>query len=304
LAPLIDNRALFDEWLSQIRDGSTGMVDDNFAFRQTTQSQKSARRAAALEVTGNKVGEVYDRQMSPLADRVVRLVNPEYDRLRTIEEEPERLKETGEERLRLENELLRLQGMQRDMGGGGTALGPQINRLREQLSTLAEEEAAIIQNARDAADEDNAPPPTVSPNGDLGVSTGKIPIPSPRPIEQKLGGDLSGAADKAMTGYNDTLGKELDKAIAISAEKAAEMQRILNFTAQPTIQPNFLPPASSVPSPAPGQQSSISPSNYRINQTITAPNPQQAALRVRREQAREIRQAQARSLYDTGRRLA
>ena len=38
--------------------------------------------------------------------------------------------------------------------------------------------------------------------------------------------------------------------------------------------------------------------------TIMAPNPQQAALRVRREQAREIRQAQSRSLYDTGRRLA
>ncbi len=312
LKPLLTNRETYESFLAQILNDSEGSVDKDYNFLKNLPKERADRRAAALEATGTKIGEAYDRQITPLADRAVRLINPDYNRQRIIEEEPERLKETGEERLRIENEILRLRGMQREMGDGGSALGPQINRLREQLSTLAEEEAAIIQNARDAADADQPLVPAGTSSEDLGVSTGQIPIPlarpgpapSPRPIEQKLGGDLSGAADKAMTGYNDALGKELDKAIAISAEKAAEMQRILNFTAQPTIQPNFLPAAPSAPSPAPGQQSSISPSSYRINQTINAPNPQQAALRVRREQAREIRQAQARSLYDTGRRLA
>lgn len=312
LKPLLSNRETYESFLSQILNDSAGSVDKDYNFLKDLPKERADRRAAALEATGSKIGEAYDRQVGALADRAVRLINPDYNRQRLVEEEPERLKETGEERLRLENELLRLQGMQREMGDGGSALGPQINRLREQLNTLAEEEAAIIQNARDAADANQPLVPAAASSEDLGVSTGEIPVPparpgpapSPRPIEQKLGGDLSGAADKAMTGYNDALGKELDKAIAISAEKAAEMQRILNFTAQPTIQPNFLPPASAPTSPAPGQQSSVSPSSYRINQTINAPNPQQAALRVRREQAREIRQAQARSLYDTGRRLA
>ncbi|MFN3627893.1 MAG: phage tail tape measure protein, partial [Parvibaculum sp.] len=231
LAPLINNRELFDQWLGQIRDGSAGMVDGNFNFRETTPAQQAARRAAAVEVTGNKVGEAYDRQMSPLADRAVRIINPEYNRLRTIEEEPEKLKETGERRLGLENELLRLQGMQREMGDGGATLGPQINRLREQLNTLTEEEGAIIQNARDAAGQ--------------GASLSG-------PAEKSLGTDLGPAADQAMSGYNATLGKELDKAVAISAEKAGEMQRVLNFTAQPTIQPTCLPPAGAPASPAPG----------------------------------------------------
>ena len=295
LKPLLTNRETYESFLSQILNDSAGSVDKDYNFLKDLPKERADRRGAALEATGSKIGEAYDRQVGPIADRAVRLINPDYNRQRLVEEEPERLKETGAERLRLENELLRLQGMQRDMGGGGGALGPQINRLREQLNTLAEEESAIIQNARDAASGDGAP---AAPSGDLGVSTGKIPVPSPRPIEQKLGGDLSGAADKAMTGYNDTLGKELDKAVAISSEKAAEMQRVLNFTAQPTIQPNFLPPAGAPASPAPGQQSSLSPAN--INQTINSPN----AMHAGRQSARNIQRAQARSLYDTGRRLA
>lgn len=295
LKPLLTNRDTFDSFLSQILNESAGSVDKDYSFLKDLPKERADRRGAALEATGAKIGEAYDRQIGPLADRAVRLINPDYNRQRIVEEEPERLKETGAERLRLENELLRLQGMQREMGDGGGALGPQINRLREQLNTLAEEESAIIQNARDAAPVEVAP---AVPSGDLGASTGKIPVPSPRPIEQKLGGDLSGAADKAMTGYNDALGKELDKAVAISAEKAAEMQRVLNFTAQPTIQPNFLPPAGAPSSPAPGQQSSLSPAS--INQTINSPN----AMHAGRQSARQIQRAQARSLYDTGRRLA
>lgn len=286
LLPLINNRELYTQWLNVIRDGSAGMTDENFGFVDNTPYQKGARRAAGFEIIGNRVGEAYDRQIAPAVDGFLRLLLPEYNRQRTVEEEPELLKQNASQRLDVENELLRLQGLQREMGDGGAGLGPQINRLKEQLHSLLEEQDAIIQNAREAAG-----------SGDLGVSTGKIPIPSPRPIEQKLGGDLGPAADQAMTGYNDKLGEGLDKAVTLSSEKAAEMQRVLNFTAQPTIQPNFLPPAPA--SPAPGQQSSIN-SGTQINQTITSPNSQHAA----RSSARAIRLAQAGSYYDIGRRLA
>jgi len=37
---------------------------------------------------------------------------------------------------------------------------------------------------------------------------------------------------------------------------------------------------------------------------ITSPNPQHAALKAGRAQARAIQQEQSRSLYDTGRRFA
>jgi TP901 family phage tail tape measure protein len=277
LKPLLSNRETYESFLSQILNDSAGSVDKDYKFLKDLPKERADRRGAALEATGMKLGDAFDRQTAPLADRAVRFINPDYNRQRTIEEEPELLKQTGEQRLQLENELLRLQGMQRDMGGGGGALGPQINRLREQLNTLTEEEGAIIQNARDAAGK--------------GASLSG-------PAEKSLGADLGPAADQAMSGYNATLGKELDKAVAISAEKAGEMQRVLNFTAQPTIQPNFLPPAAAPASPAPGQQSSLSPAN--INQTINSPN----AMHAGRQSARNIQRAQARTLYDTGRRPA
>ncbi|CAH0339563.1 phage tail tape measure protein [Rhizobium sp. CECT 9324] len=302
LKPLLSNRATYDTFLQEILNNSAGTVDQDYNFLKTLPKEKADRRAAAVEATASKVGEGHDRLISPFADRAVRLINPEYNRQRTIEEEPELLRETGMRRLGVENELLRLEGMRREMGsgGGGSMLGPQIERLKAQLQGLIEEEAAIIDRARQA--ESANPAATVPDNGDLGVSTGKIPIPLMRPAEQKLGADLSGAAGQAMEGYNARLAAEGDRAVSIAADKAAEMQRVLNFTAQPTIQPNFMPPVGA--SPAPGQQSSVHPTSNRINQTIISPNPQHAALRANRMQERGIRQAHARSFSDTGRRLA
>lgn len=301
LKPLLENRAMFETFLKEIRNNSAGTMEVDAKGAAKTSAEQKARRDAALEATGNKIGEVYDRQTSPLADRAVRLVNPEYNRQRTIEEEPELLKKTSLERLKIENEILRLEGMKREIGdgGGGSALGPQINRLKAQLESLVEEEAAIIERSRQALEGETPPPAT--DNGDLGVSTGKIPIPTPRPIEQKLGADLSGAAEKAMSGYNERLATEADRAVSIATESAAEMQRVLNFTAHPTIQPNFMPPSGA---PAAGPQPSVQPMSNKTTNYITSPNPQHAALKAGRAQARAIQQAQARSLYDTGRRFA
>ncbi|PZU16778.1 MAG: hypothetical protein DI589_26950 [Shinella sp.] len=302
LKPLLENRAMFESFLNEIRNNSAGMMEKDSKAAASTAAEKKARRDAALEATGSKIGEIYDRQTSPLADRAVRLVNPEYNRQRTIEEQPELLKNTSLERLKIENEILRIQGMKREMGdgGGGSALGPQLNRLKAQLETLVEEEAAIIERSRQALEEETPPP--AKDNGDLGVSSGNIPIPTPRPIEQKLGADLSGAAEKAMGGYNERLATEADRAVSIATESATEMQRVLNFTAHPTIQPTFTPPAAA---PAGEKHSSIeNSSNVRLTQNISAPNPKLAGIRSRREQARAIQQAQARSLYDLGSRPA
>lgn len=127
--------------------------------------------------------------------------------------------------------------------------------------------------------------------------------------EMKPAADFGASAEKSMRGYTDALSAEGENAENEAMSIADRIKSLLGFTVSPVIAPTYVEPSRSVgpggqSSPAPGQQSSVSPSSYRINQTINAPNPQQAALRVRREQAREIRQAQSRSLYDTGRRLA
>lgn len=321
LLPLINNREKFTAWLKQIRDESAGQTDQNFDFVGKTGYEKSRRRDAALEATGGKIGESYDRLISPLADRIVRVISPEYNKQRTVEEEPELLKQTSAERLRIENEILRLQGQQREMADGGQSLGPQINRLKAEMATLLEEEAAIIENVRTIRAEAGAEAVRRAEdanNVDLGKSTGELPIPGQRPgpmpaerpvtpqIEGKLEKDLSGSAEKAMNGYNERLTIEADRAVSIASEKAAEMQRVLNFTAQPTIAPTFVQPSSGGSSgPASEKHSSLqNSSSMNLTQNIVTPNPKLAALKSRRDQARAIQQAKARSLHDVGRGIA
>lgn len=121
-------------------------------------------------------------------------------------------------------------------------------------------------------------------------------------LKKHFGINLKSSAEDAMGGFNEGLREQGQLSREEAEDIANSLRSILSINVSPTISPIVAPTAPA--SPAPGQQSFVSPSNYRINQTITAPNPQQAALRVRREQAREIKQAQARSLYDVGRRLA
>lgn len=323
LTPLITFRDEYNAWLKQIRDQSAGQNDQNFDFVGNTPFEKSRRREAALEATGGKLGEAYDRLISPLADRIVRVISPEYNKQRTVEEEPELLKQTSTERLRIENEILRLQGQQREMADGGQSLGPQINRLKAEMATLLEEEAAIMENVRTIRAEAGAEAvrrAEDAANVDLGKSTGELPIPGQRPgpmpserpvtpqIEGKLEKDLSGSAEKAMNGYNERLTAEGDRAVAIAADKAAEMQRVLNFTAQPTIAPTFIQPgATGAPAaPTTGERHSSLQTNtgVTLNQQIVSPNSRVAALRAQREANRSVRMAQSRALGDLGPRTA
>lgn len=121
-------------------------------------------------------------------------------------------------------------------------------------------------------------------------------------LRDHLGIDLRPTAENSMQGYNDALAAEGEKASAEAQSIADRIRASLGFTVSPTIAPNYVPPSGA--SAASGQQSSIQPMSNRTTQYITSPNPQHAALRANRLQARQIQQAQARSLYDTGRRLA
>ncbi len=121
-------------------------------------------------------------------------------------------------------------------------------------------------------------------------------------LRDHLGVDLRPTAQDSMKGYNDALAAEGEKASAEAQSIADRIKAWLGFTVSPTIAPTYVPPPGA-PAAA-GQQSSIQPMSNRTTQYITSPNPQHAALRANRLQARQIQQAQARSLYDTGRRLA
>ncbi|MCZ8159101.1 MAG: phage tail tape measure protein [Rhizobiaceae bacterium] len=120
--------------------------------------------------------------------------------------------------------------------------------------------------------------------------------------KEHFGITLRPSAESAMGGYGDGIKEEGQKVETIATGIRERLLSILNFNASPTITPNITPTIvpSSPPSAAKGQQSSVTPSNFRIDQSINSPNAKHAG----RQAAREIQRAQARSLYDTGRRLA
>lgn len=121
-------------------------------------------------------------------------------------------------------------------------------------------------------------------------------------LREHLGIDLGPTAQQSMQGYSEGLAAEGEKATQEAQSIADRIRQILGFTVTPTISPIMTPPAGT--SPAPGQQSFVQPMSNKTTNYITSPNPQHAAVRASRAQARAIQQAQARSLHDTGRRLA
>lgn len=123
-------------------------------------------------------------------------------------------------------------------------------------------------------------------------------------LKDHLGIDLKPTAEDSMQGYNEGLAAEGEKAAAEAQSIADRIRAMLGFTVSPTITPTFTPPAAA-PAPAGEKHSSLqNSSNVRLTQNISAPNPKLAGIRSRREQARAIQQAQARSLYDLGSRPA
>ena len=137
-------------------------------------------------------------------------------------------------------------------------------------------------------------------SGDLGTSTGKIPVPTPRPDE------FGQAAKEGMAAYNSALSSEGEAAKAEASGIADYIKSVLGFTVSPTISPTFVPPAGSPAAPPAAEKHSSlqQSSNVRLTQNITTPNAKLAAVKARREQSRAIEQARSRSFYDLGPRLA
>jgi hypothetical protein len=141
----------------------------------------------------------------------------------------------------------------------------------------------------------------VQDDGNLGKSRGSdfIPIPTEKPLSK----DMSGAADQAMGGYNERLRAAADTAVSIAQDAAQRMLGLLNFTATPTIQPNFVPTTGGGGGEKHTSAQPASTGN-KVTQNIYTPNAKHAAMRSIKEQNRAYRQAQARSYAGTGRSLA
>ncbi|MDH0908804.1 phage tail tape measure protein [Rhizobium pusense] len=138
------------------------------------------------------------------------------------------------------------------------------------------------------------------PGGDLGTSTGAIPVPTPRPNE------FGQAAKEGMAAYNSALSSEGEAAKAEASSIADYIKSVLGFTVSPTISPTFVPPAGAPAAPPAAEKHSSlqQSSNVRLTQNISSPNAKLAAVKARREQSRAIEQARSRSFYDLGPRLA
>ncbi|OCP17425.1 MULTISPECIES: phage tail tape measure protein [unclassified Ensifer] len=295
LAPLLNNREKYNEFLRQILGESKGTVDADYDFLSSTPQEKADRRGSAMQATGDQVGKLYDQVIGPILDRAVSVVNPDFARQEAARAEAARLKSLDLEDLRAQ-----IRERERQLGGMPQPKFSDIDPLSAARVTIQQEIQRLRTELQAGEHAQGA-----GAGGDLGKSRGKdfIPIPERRPIEQQLGGDLSGAAKQAMDGYNQKLNAAGDEAVAIAREKAAQMRDALNFTATPTIQPSFLPPAgSSGPS---GKQSSLpTTSATKVTQYISSPNARQAAMRAQREQNRAVRQASARTFGGTGTRSA
>jgi len=290
LKPLLSNRAKYEDFLRQILNESAGTVDADYDFLRARPQEQADRRGAALQATGDQAGSFYGSLVDPIKEWVVRLINSDYAMQERGYDETKRLGNVDVEALQAEiaDREKRLQSIPAAKGdvdllySARQTLVEQIEQLKIEL-----ESATKVQSNGKGAD--------------LGKTTGTIPIPLPRP-DQQLDKDMSGAAEKAMNGYNQTLNAAGDRAVEIAREKSGQIQDALTFTATPTIAPTFVPP-SAAPAAGPGKQSSIAPvTNSKVTQYISSPNSKMAGLRARREQGRAIRLAMAGAYDDLGSR--
>lgn len=317
LKPLMDNRKLYEDWLKQILEGSAGTVDADYAFLRNLPKERADRRGAAFEAAGASVGGVWDSITSPIKDLFARFASTEYRDQRHIEDVSPDLRDLIDQRLGLEDRLYKMQN------GEVSGSKGDVGNLKQQIQMLQELEDGLRDNLSRYG---YTLPPDTRP---LGKSTGEIPkpadrparigevsagqevpLPSPRPpLEQTL----APAAEKAMGGYLDAMENAGNKAVDIAREKAKAIMDMLNFTATPTIAPRVIAPGGAPAPSSPSTSTSGKTENHSSLQNsttnkftthVTAPNTKAAAARLKREQARMIQQAQARSLYDTGRRLA
>lgn len=287
LMPLINFREKYSEFLKEIRNNSAGTVDEDYAFLRDLPKERADRREAALSDAGTNAGAMWDTMTGPIKNWFARMVNPTYKREENAYDEHQRLKNVDVEALEayIVERQTKLKGFPEARGDVDIFQNQKLLLVDEIMQLKTELEA--VRKAQGVT-------------GDLGKSTGKIPLPSERPTM----GDMSSAAEKSMQGYNQALAAEGDKASAEAQSIADRIKAALDFTVSPTIAPNYVPPQAA-PAQKPEQHSSLQQSsNVRLTQNITSPNPKLAAIRSRREQSRAIQMAQARSQYDLGVRPA
>ncbi len=293
LKPLMENKPLYDQWLKEILNNSGGTVDADYKFLHNLPKERADRRGAALEASGSRAGGWWDWITTPFKEKFVSLVNPDYDQSerayareqfysnvnpRTYEKE-------------IKKRERKLKKLPKPKFGDVDTLAVQRENLQQEIDALRQELETIKHYQPDSFD--------------LGKTTGKVPVPGEKPIENKLGSDLGPAANKAMAGYNKNLAAQADKAVSIVEDAVSAIKAILNFTASPTIVPKVSTP--SAPSAPPGgsekHSSIINNTGVRLSQSIQSSNPRQAARLAARESNRAINRALANSFHDTGRRL-
>ena len=293
LKPLMENKALYDQWLKEILNNSAGTVDADYKFLHNLPKERADRRGAALEASGARAGGWWDSFTSPIKEHFVRLINPDYANSERAYEREQYYSNVNPRSFEKEikKRERQLKKLPKPKLGDIDLLGTQRDNLQQQIEALRQELETIRHYQPDSFD--------------LGKKTGKIPIPAQKPIGDKLGGDLGPEADKAMEGYNKRLAVEADKAVKIVGDAVSAIKAILNFTASPTIVPNVSTPAGPPTPASSGEKHSsiVNNTGVRLSQNIRSNNPRQAARLAARESERAIQRAMANSFHDTGRRL-
>jgi TP901 family phage tail tape measure protein len=123
-------------------------------------------------------------------------------------------------------------------------------------------------------------------------------------LKEQLGINLRPSAEKSMSDYNDALTSQGAKAQGIAQSIADSIKAMLGFTVSPTISPTYIPAGTPTGGTVEKHTSLQTTTGVRLTQNITSPNAKHAAGAAARATRREIQKAQARTLYDTGRRLA
>ncbi|MBB3461967.1 putative nucleic acid-binding Zn-ribbon protein [Rhizobium sp. BK377] len=304
LAPLIGKRDVYNDFLKQIVGDSRGTVDADYDFVRNRPQEKADRREAAAAATGNKIGAIYGAVTDPIKDRVVGAFNGDYAR-QEEEYRQTQLRQLGPLELSkriadLEARLSKLPPEKLDgvipmMGAVRGQVKGQLEELKGAMSTLDGGSSLEARDERAAAR---------GPSGWQRFLFGRAAQPG-FDLKDQLGIDLRPAAEESMKGYNEGLASEGQKAAQEATSIADRIKAALGFTVSPTIAPNFMPPASTPTSLPKDKQSALqTPSSVKVAQYFPGGNARLAAMRAQREQNRAIRMASARSLSDTGGKLA
>lgn len=302
LAPLIGKRQVYTDFLKQILGESQGTVDADYTFLHDRPQEKADRRNEAANATGNKIGTIYGAVTDPLKDRVVGAFNSDYAR-QEQDYQRTRLRQLGPLELskriaEIEAQLSKLPPEMLDgfMPAIGAVRGQGKSRIEELKAALSSIDGSSSLEARDER---------AGPSGLQRFLFDRAAQPG-FSLKDQLGIDLRPAAEDSMKGYNDGLATEGQKAAQEAMSIADRIKAALGFTVSPTIAPTFMPPASTAPAEPKGKQAASLqvPSTVKVAQYFPGGNARLASMRAQREQNRSIRMASARSLSDTGGKLA